>query len=88
MDVEKGHGRSRGMSTLEICLIFIFVAMTGACIGLVVIYFVDKADSETEGECLHLLKHTVLPFNISISLRYFKTRSNIVLRIFSNLLYT
>uniref|UniRef100_A0A3Q2VHF8 Zgc:154142 n=1 Tax=Haplochromis burtoni TaxID=8153 RepID=A0A3Q2VHF8_HAPBU len=41
--------RSRGMSTLEICLIFIFVAMTGACIGLVVIYFVDKADSETEG---------------------------------------
>ncbi|KAL3996601.1 hypothetical protein ACER0C_009257 [Sarotherodon galilaeus] len=49
MDVEKGHGRSRGMSTLETCLIFIFVAMTGACIGLVVIYFVDKANSETEG---------------------------------------
>uniref|UniRef100_A0A3Q1C976 Ovochymase 2 n=1 Tax=Amphiprion ocellaris TaxID=80972 RepID=A0A3Q1C976_AMPOC len=34
-----------GLSTLEACLIFLFVAMTGACIGLVVVYFVDKDDS-------------------------------------------
>ncbi|XP_040002652.1 ovochymase-2 [Xiphias gladius] len=50
MDEEKGSCRSRGMSTLEKCLIFLFVAMTGACIGLVVIYFMDKADSSTHAE--------------------------------------
>ncbi|XP_034543236.1 ovochymase-2 [Notolabrus celidotus] len=45
MDVEKGGRRSKGLSTLEKCLIFLFVAMTGACIGLVVVYFTDKNDS-------------------------------------------
>ncbi|TDH16323.1 hypothetical protein EPR50_G00018550 [Perca flavescens] len=51
MDVEwKGRGRSRGMSTLEKFLIFLFVAMTGTCIGLVVIYFTEKADSSTHAE--------------------------------------
>ncbi|XP_051241548.1 ovochymase-2 [Dicentrarchus labrax] len=50
MDSEKAHHRSRGMSTLEKCLIFLFVAMTGACIGLVVVYFSDKANSSTHVE--------------------------------------
>ncbi|XP_071359853.1 ovochymase-2 [Trachinotus anak] len=50
MDVEKGRRRSRGLSTMEKCLIFLFVAMTGACIGLVVVYFTDKADSSTHEE--------------------------------------
>ncbi|XP_062243272.1 ovochymase-2 [Platichthys flesus] len=50
MDLEKGRGRSKGLSTLEKCLIFLFVAMTGACIGLVVVYFTDKADSSTDIE--------------------------------------
>ncbi|XP_053711283.1 tolloid-like protein 1 [Synchiropus splendidus] len=51
MDLEKGRPRSKGMSTLEKCLIFLFVAMTGTCIGLVVVYFVEKdaSDSSTEG---------------------------------------
>uniref|UniRef100_A0A8C4GTC4 Zgc:154142 n=1 Tax=Dicentrarchus labrax TaxID=13489 RepID=A0A8C4GTC4_DICLA len=40
----------KGMSTLEKCLIFLFVAMTGACIGLVVVYFSDKANSSTHVE--------------------------------------
>ncbi|CAN9510288.1 unnamed protein product [Ophioblennius macclurei] len=42
--------KSGGLSTLEICLITLFVLMTGACIGLVVVYFVDKDDSSTDGE--------------------------------------
>uniref|UniRef100_A0A3B4YSD3 Zgc:154142 n=1 Tax=Seriola lalandi dorsalis TaxID=1841481 RepID=A0A3B4YSD3_SERLL len=41
---------SRGLSTLEKFLIFLFVAMTGVCIGLVVVYFTDKADSSTHAE--------------------------------------
>ncbi|KAM9792333.1 cubilin [Neosynchiropus ocellatus] len=51
MDLEKGRRRSKGMSTLEKCLIFLFVAMTGACVGLVVVYFVEKdaSDSSNEG---------------------------------------
>ncbi|KAE8300288.1 Bone morphogenetic protein 1-like protein [Larimichthys crocea] len=39
--------RSKGLSTLEKCLIFLFVAMTTACISLLVVYFVEKADSST-----------------------------------------
>ncbi len=56
MGEEKGRRGSRGMSTLEKFLIFLFVAMTGTCIGLVVVYFTDKADSSTqpEGECVYL----------------------------------
>lgn len=52
MDPEKGSRRSRGMSTLEKSLIFLFVAMTGACVGLVAIYFTEKANASTlvEGE--------------------------------------
>lgn len=50
MDLEKGRRKSKGLSTLEKGLIFLFVAMTGACIGLVVIYFVDKADTSTHIE--------------------------------------
>uniref|UniRef100_A0A3P8X1I7 Zgc:154142 n=1 Tax=Cynoglossus semilaevis TaxID=244447 RepID=A0A3P8X1I7_CYNSE len=38
---------SRALSTLETILVFLFVAMTGACIGLIVIYFVDKDDSSS-----------------------------------------
>lgn len=43
------------MSTLEKCLIFLFLAMTGACIGLVVVYFTEKAESSAheEGECVY-----------------------------------
>ncbi|XP_059189819.1 ovochymase-2 [Centropristis striata] len=44
-------GGSRGLSTLEKFLIFLFVAMTAACIGLMVVYFTEKSDSSThEGE--------------------------------------
>lgn len=52
MDVQKGHTKSRTLNTLEITLVFLFVAMTGSCIGLVVIYFTDKPDSSsyTQGE--------------------------------------
>ncbi|XP_067441011.1 ovochymase-2 [Thunnus thynnus] len=50
MDMEKSRRRSRGLSTLEKILIFLFVAMTGTCIGLVVIYFTDKADDATHAE--------------------------------------
>ncbi|TMS22780.1 Ovochymase-2 [Larimichthys crocea] len=39
--------RSKGLSTLEKCLIFLFVSMTTACISLLVVYFVEKADSST-----------------------------------------
>ena len=42
--------RSRRFSTLENILVFLFVAMTGACIGLVVIYFTDKTEPSTVGE--------------------------------------
>lgn len=59
--MEKGC-QSKGMSTLEKILIFLFVAMTGACIGLAIIYFTDKADSAThpEGECSCLKMYSVL----------------------------
>lgn len=49
-DLEKGRYRSKGLSTLEKCLIFLFVAMTGVCIGLAVVYANEKGDSSTEGE--------------------------------------
>lgn len=41
------------MSTLEKYLIFLFVLMTGVCVGLVAIYMTDDANSPTdaEGEC-------------------------------------
>ncbi|KAF0037285.1 hypothetical protein F2P81_010159 [Scophthalmus maximus] len=52
MDLE-GRRRSRGMSTLEKCLIFLFLAMTGACIGLVVVYFTEKAESSAHEEGPH-----------------------------------
>uniref|UniRef100_A0A3B4TUR0 Zgc:154142 n=1 Tax=Seriola dumerili TaxID=41447 RepID=A0A3B4TUR0_SERDU len=41
---------SRGLSTLEKILICLFVAMTGVCISIVVIYVTDKADSSTHAE--------------------------------------
>ncbi|XP_071378637.1 cubilin [Centroberyx affinis] len=41
--------RSKGMTTLEKILIFLFLAMTGACIALLVVYFTDKADSSSSG---------------------------------------
>ncbi|KAI9525572.1 hypothetical protein NQZ68_006121 [Dissostichus eleginoides] len=51
MDEEKGSRRSRGCSTLEKCLIFLFVAMTGVCIGFVVVYFTEKNSTIlTEGQ--------------------------------------
>uniref|UniRef100_A0A8C5G6K9 Ovochymase-2-like n=1 Tax=Gouania willdenowi TaxID=441366 RepID=A0A8C5G6K9_GOUWI len=37
-----------GLSTLEKCLIFLFVAMTGTCIGIVVVYFVDIGNTLTD----------------------------------------
>uniref|UniRef100_A0A665XBY8 Cubilin-like n=1 Tax=Echeneis naucrates TaxID=173247 RepID=A0A665XBY8_ECHNA len=40
----------RGVSTLEKSLIFLFVAMTGTCIGLVVVYFMEKDNSSTHNE--------------------------------------
>lgn len=41
------------MSNLEKLLIFLFVLMTGVCIGLVAIYFTDEANAPTnvQGEC-------------------------------------
>ncbi|XP_056135753.1 ovochymase [Lampris incognitus] len=42
--------RSRRLTTLEKCLIFLFLAMTGACIGLIVIYFTEKDNSSSSGE--------------------------------------
>ncbi|KAM3623175.1 uncharacterized protein V6R79_007971 [Siganus canaliculatus] len=45
MDVEKGRRRSRGLSTLETCLMFLFVAMTAVSIAFIVLYFTDKSDS-------------------------------------------
>ncbi|XP_076583741.1 ovochymase-2 [Chaetodon auriga] len=45
MGMEKGHCRSRGLSTLEICLIVLFVAITGVCIAFIVLYFTEKDDS-------------------------------------------
>nr|XP_046272112.1 tolloid-like protein 2 [Scatophagus argus] len=50
MDLAKGRRRSRGMSTLEKCLIFLFLAMTGVCISLVVVYFVKKDDASAHVE--------------------------------------
>uniref|UniRef100_A0A673XEJ4 Zgc:154142 n=1 Tax=Salmo trutta TaxID=8032 RepID=A0A673XEJ4_SALTR len=41
---------SRGLSTLEKSLVLLFVALTGACIGLVVIYFTDKNSVSTDEE--------------------------------------
>lgn len=37
----------KGTTTLEKCLIFLFVGMTCACIGLIVIYFTDKPEPST-----------------------------------------
>lgn len=50
MDLEKGPRRSRGMTTLEKFLIFLFAAMSAVCIGLIVLYFTDKSDSSTSAE--------------------------------------
>ncbi|XP_040043305.2 ovochymase-2 isoform X2 [Gasterosteus aculeatus] len=47
MDEENSRRRSASTSTLEKALIFLFVAMTLACIGLVVVYFTDKPTSST-----------------------------------------
>ncbi|KAM7394398.1 hypothetical protein PAMP_021203 [Pampus punctatissimus] len=52
MDMEKSQRRSRGLSTLEKILIFLFVAMTGVCIALVVIYFTEKDDTSINAEGL------------------------------------
>ncbi|KAK7930543.1 hypothetical protein WMY93_006938 [Mugilogobius chulae] len=41
----------KSTTTLEKCLIFLFVGMTCACVGLVVVYFTDKSDTTT-GELL------------------------------------
>lgn len=49
-DLEKGRYRSKGLTTLEKCLIFLFVAMTGVCIGLAVVYVNERGDPSTEGE--------------------------------------
>lgn len=57
--MEKGRRRSRGMSTLEKCLIVLFVLMTGACIALLVLYFIDKDDS-AEGEFVYVCLSTIL----------------------------
>ncbi|XP_042171195.1 LOW QUALITY PROTEIN: ovochymase-2-like [Oncorhynchus tshawytscha] len=46
----KKRPTSRGLSTLEKSLILLFVALTGACIGLVVIYFTDKNSVSTDEE--------------------------------------
>ncbi|XP_068614175.1 ovochymase-2-like [Brachionichthys hirsutus] len=50
MDSEKDNRRSRGLSTLEKCLIILFVAMTGTCIGFVVVYFTEKGNSSPHVE--------------------------------------
>uniref|UniRef100_A0A4W5NF98 Zgc:154142 n=1 Tax=Hucho hucho TaxID=62062 RepID=A0A4W5NF98_9TELE len=47
----KKRPKSRGLSTLEKSLILLFVALTGACIGLVVIYFTDKISVSTDEGC-------------------------------------
>ncbi|XP_038837825.1 ovochymase-2-like [Salvelinus namaycush] len=46
----KQRPKSRGLSTLEKSLILLFVALTGACVGLVVIYFTDKNSVSTDEE--------------------------------------
>lgn len=53
MKSEQGPSRPNRMSTLEKWLIFLFVAMSGICIALTVIYFAGKPDDSTpaEGEC-------------------------------------
>ncbi|XP_070768774.1 ovochymase-2 [Enoplosus armatus] len=40
------------MDVWQKCLIFLFVAMTGTCIGLLVVYVTDKTDSSTHAEGL------------------------------------
>ncbi|KAF7655501.1 hypothetical protein LDENG_00055110 [Lucifuga dentata] len=50
--VEKSDQQSKNMSTLEKCLIFLFLAMTGTCIGVLVVYFTEKNDSSTNEEVL------------------------------------
>ncbi|XP_054634056.1 ovochymase-2 [Dunckerocampus dactyliophorus] len=47
MEVAKARRRSRGMSTLEKWLIFLFVVMTGVCVAVVTLYFIDKEDAST-----------------------------------------
>uniref|UniRef100_A0A8C6WR19 Zgc:154142 n=1 Tax=Neogobius melanostomus TaxID=47308 RepID=A0A8C6WR19_9GOBI len=47
----KNMNMGKGTTTLEKCLIFLFVGMTCACIGLVVVYFTDKPEPTT-GEML------------------------------------
>lgn len=57
------------MSNLEKLLIFLFVLMTGVCVGLVAIYFTDEANAPTnvQGECetcslsAWLMAHSSLP---------------------------
>uniref|UniRef100_A0A3Q2CBD6 Zgc:154142 n=1 Tax=Cyprinodon variegatus TaxID=28743 RepID=A0A3Q2CBD6_CYPVA len=50
MDVEKGKNRSGGLSTLEKCLIFLFVCMTVVSICLITLYFAEKSDSSAHSE--------------------------------------
>lgn len=62
MDLEKGPRRSRGMTTLEKFLIFLFVAMSAVCIGLIVLYFTDKSDSSTSGEGEYVYYSMCIPY--------------------------
>lgn len=70
MNLEKEAHRSKGRSTLEKWLIFLFVAMTCVSIALVVVYFTDKNDTSSlvEGECV-LEKHSICYSNTNICLR-------------------
>lgn len=52
-ETQSGASLQEKMSTLEKLLIFLFVLMTGVCVGLITIYFTGEANSPTneEGEC-------------------------------------
>ncbi|KAJ8000711.1 hypothetical protein DPEC_G00183190 [Dallia pectoralis] len=45
-DLKKVPG-SRGLSTLEKCLILLFLALTGVCVGLAVLHFTGESDRPT-----------------------------------------
>lgn len=48
--MEKGKNRSGDLSTLEKCLIFLFVCMTVVSICLITLYFAEKSDSSAHSE--------------------------------------
>lgn len=57
MDAERGKYWSKGLSTLEKSLIFLFVAMACVSISFIALYFTEKSDSSAHSEGEFIFYH-------------------------------